>query len=168
MSHVYVTSDWHIGHSGITDKFRTQFPNTAYHDDYILANAREKVTKKDVLYVIGDAFWTLAARDRILEEEFPCKMILVRGNHDILPIEEYLKVFDEVHGALSYKGFWLTHIPIHRQELYRRHNIHGHCHRGGPWETNKESEYFNAILEFNDYAPVNMQQVKKIMTERNE
>lgn len=175
MSHVYVTSDWHIGHTGITERFRTQFPSDAYHDDYILENMREAVTNRDVLYVIGDVTWTKSGLEKIQEADIPAKMIMVRGNHDTLPAEDYLTVFDDVHGAYKYKRYMFTHIPIHRQELWHSQkydtsllNVHGHCHRGGPWEVNKEWEYFNAILEYNNYMPVNMQKVGELIQERKD
>ena len=168
MSHVYVTSDWHIGHTGISTKFRTQFSSDEEHDDYILGTARAVVTKRDVLIVLGDVALTKAALLKIKDMEFPCRMLLVRGNHDGLSTMDYLHVFDEVYGAWKYKKYWLTHIPIHPQELYNGMNIHGHCHRGGPYEVGGDTRYFNAILEFNDYMPVNMQVVGQLIHDRYE
>ena len=168
MSHVYVTSDWHVGHKGITDKFRTMFCNQLDHDESIIYGARAVVNKRDTLIVLGDVTWTKEGLQQIIDAEFPCKMVMVRGNHDTLPTEEYLKVFSEVYGAYRYKKYWLTHIPIHPMELYRGSNIHGHCHRGGPYEVHKDPNYFNAILEFNDYLPVDMRQVGNEMVRRKE
>jgi len=166
MSHVYVTSDLHIGHTGISEKFRSQFASDVEHDWYILTQIKATVTKRDVLFVLGDATWTTSGLQAMKDADIPARMILCGGNHDTLPVRDYLQVFDEVVGAYRYKHCWFTHIPIHRQELHGRYNVHGHCHRGGPWEVNKEPEYYNAILEFNDYAPINMQQVYRILEER--
>jgi len=171
MSVVYVTSDWHIGHTGISENFRKQFPTDDVHDQHIIYTMRSIVKKRDIMYVIGDVTWTTSGLQKIKDAEFPCKMVMVGGNHDTLPVQDYLEVFDEVVGVkrLS-KGIFLTHIPIHRQELRYgdMKNVHGHCHRGGPWEQNKEPEYFNAILEYNDYLPVSVQEVHAIMKERKE
>jgi calcineurin-like phosphoesterase family protein len=98
--------------------------------------------------------------------DFPFKMYLVRGNHDNLPTSEYLSVFDEVYGAFRYKSYWFTHIPIHTQELFRGNNVHGHCHRGGPFEVEGDPRYFNAILEYNEYKPINMQKLGTTIKER--
>ncbi len=166
MSHVYVTSDWHIGHTGIAERFRTCFPTDDVHDHAILRAMKYATTKRDVLYVLGDVTWTARGLQMIKDAGIPCRMIMVRGNHDTLPTTDYLEVFEEVHGALRYKKYWFTHIPIHPMELYRGYNIHGHCHRGGPWEVNAEPEYFNAILEYNNYAPVKMQDVGRIIKDR--
>jgi len=164
MSNVYVTSDWHFGHAGITDKFRTQFPNLAFMEDYILGNCLGIVRKRDVLYCLGDMAFTLSGLEKIAE--IPCRKILVRGNHDTLSTEDYLTVFDEVEGCYRYKKYWFTHIPIHPTELFRGMNIHGHCHSGGPYETEGDTRYFNAVVEYTDYQPVNMQVVGTIIKER--
>ena len=162
VSNVYVTSDWHIGHSRIHEKFRTQFVSESDHDSYILKRARDTVSKRDILIVLGDVTWTSEGLQKIKDADFPCKMIMIAGNHDDLPMADYLTVFDEVRGAWKYKKYWMTHIPIHPQELYRGKNIHGHCHAGGP----DGESYFNAILEFNDYAPVSMMEVGNTLASR--
>jgi calcineurin-like phosphoesterase family protein len=114
---------------------------------------------------LGDVSFTQEGIDMI--ECLPAhRKILIRGNHDTLPMESYIKVFDEIHGAYRYKGAFFTHIPIHESELYRGYNVHGHCHRGGPREYQLGNEwraYYNAILEFNDYQLVNMNHILKTL-----
>ena len=56
-------------------------------------------------------------------------------------------------------------------ELYRGWNIHGHCHRGGPDQLQNCPEwksYYNAIVEFNDYRPVPMQEILATLRRREE
>ncbi len=159
MSHVFVTSDWHFGHKNVT-RFRTQFESMVAMEDVILERCLEAVTKRDTLYCLGDMAFDQRGLDKL--RDIPCRMILIRGNHDTLSTSAYLEVFDEIHGAFQYKNYWMTHIPIHPSELRRKPNIHGHCHAGGPREHQLGGEwdqYFNAILEFNDYRPVSMMTV---------
>lgn len=167
MSRVYVTSDWHLGHKGISNKFRKEFSTDEEHDGVIYDNAHSVLTKRDTLLCLGDMAFTLEGLEMI--RALPGRKILVRGNHDEFPLDRYVGVFDDVRGAMSYKGAFLTHIPIHPMELYRGANIHGHCHKGGPFEM-LEGEccrsYFNAILEFNDYTPVPMDEVWEILDAR--
>lgn len=169
MSAVYVTSDWHFGHRGII-KYRTQFPSTEYMEDYVLGQTLSIVTKRDTLYCLGDMAFDMRGLEKL--HQLPCRKILIRGNHDNhLTTEQFLSVFESVEGAYRYKKYWFTHIPIHPSELYRGKNIHGHCHRGGPAESRKDKEwykYYNAILEFNDYMPVNVQEVGRILAEREQ
>lgn len=167
MSHVYVTSDWHFGHGGITDKFRKQFSSLEHMEDTILYDALGRVTKRDVLLCLGDMAFTQAGLDKL--RVLPCRMILVRGNHDTLGTEDYMEVFDEIHGAYRYKGAFFTHIPIHPTELFRGYNVHGHSHRGGPRELKKGDDwrrYYNAIVEFNNYQIVPMDYVWKVLKEK--
>ena len=162
MSNVYVTSDWHLGHKGIADRFRTQFNSDAHHDTYIVEGARERLGKNDLLICVGDMSFTVEGMEMI--DSLPGRKVLVRGNHDTLREVWYQSVFEAVHGAMAYKGVFITHIPIHPMELYRRANVHGHCHKGGPYELQKGEKYdryFNAILEFNDYNIVPWKKVEE-------
>ena len=160
MSHVYVTSDWHLGHSGIASRFRTNFGSDSHHDYTIVENAAEILTKRDTILMLGDMAFTVEGLEMI--DKLPGRKILIRGNHDILKQAQYNEVFDEIHGAYRYKGAFWTHIPIHPMELFRGFNVHGHCHRGGPSQVRDGEDwhlYYNAILEFNDYRPVDVRQV---------
>jgi len=155
MSIVWFSSDWHLGHRGITDRLRKEFDNLQHMEEIIIENHASVVNKRDTLIIVGDVSFTsegLAQLHRI-----PGRKILVRGNHDTLPLSEYVEVFDDIHGAMRYKGAFVTHIPIHPCELYRGYNIHGHCHKGGPRELQIGEDwrsYYNVILEYNDYKPV--------------
>ena len=167
MSHCYVTSDWHFGHRAIT-RFRPQFSSMEEMEDHVMERTLEIVKKRDVLFCLGD----MAFDDRGLSKiaQIPCRKILIRGNHDNhLCTQQFLSVFESVEGAYRYKKYWFTHIPIHPSELYRGNNVHGHCHRGGPAEHQIGEDwqkYYNAILEYNDYRPIDMQQVGRILAER--
>ena len=165
MSRVYVTSDWHLGHRGITSRFRTEFPNDAAHDNHIWNMANDTLTKRDVLLCLGDMSFDDTGLEMI--GGLICqRKILVRGNHDTQNQEMYNKIFDEIHGAYLYKNCFFTHIPIHESELYRGWNVHGHCHRGGPREHqlgNHWRSYYNAILEYNDYQLVPMDHILEVL-----
>lgn len=167
MSQVYVTSDWHFGHSGITQRFRTQFGSLEQMEDHLLYTAMGRLLKRDVLICIGDMAFTEEGLHKI--GQLNCRKILVKGNHDWGTTDQLREVFDEVEGAWRYKKSFITHIPIHPMELYRGYNIHGHCHRGGPAELqtgDNWQDYYNAIVEFNNYEIVPMDYVWKTLRER--
>jgi len=54
------------------------------------------------------------------------------GNHDILPMENYLKYFSKVYGCIKWKNCVLTHMPVvfTGVDALNRfdYNIHGHLH----------------------------------------
>jgi len=54
----------------------------------------------------------------------------VLGNHDKhQDVKELLKYVDSVAGMVDYKGFILTHAPVHPNEIsFCRGNIHAHIH----------------------------------------
>ena len=176
MSHVYFIGDLHFGHTGI-ERFRKKFPNEAVHRQFIMDTWTDLVTKRDVVYVLGDAAFTQEGLDDI--KTLAGRKILIRGNHDLLPTESYLNVFEEVYGLLAWKGFWLSHAPIHPMELYGRTNIHGHCHRGGPtgvhtsrrqlrgFAVGDKATYFNTCAEHlpTPYEPIEYHKMREMINE---
>ncbi len=125
MANVWFCSDLHFGHKNI-QKHRLEVKSEQDNRNRIKDDWNKLVTKRDVVYVLGDAcFDSNMIKDFA---ELKGKKILIRGNHDLLPIQEYLTVFDEVYGLLKYKEFWLSHAPIHEEELRGRYNLHGHVH----------------------------------------
>ena len=109
------------------------------------------ITKNDLVYVLGDAAFTLEGLETL--RALPGRKILVRGNHDCLHVQMYLSVFEDIHGITKYKKVWLTHAPIHPDELRGRKNIHGHVH----WATIPDDRYINVSAEVIDYTPQNYQ-----------
>ena len=177
MSKVYFIGDLHFGHHGIT-KFRTQFPSEKVHRKFLWDTYNETITKRDVVYCMGDAAFTQEGLDSI--KTLPGRKILIRGNHDLLPVESYLEVFEEIHGTIAWKGLWLSHVPIHPTELYGRTNVHGHCHRGGPLDVHNctstlrggqigtKATYFNTCAEFlpTPYKPIEYNHMLEIINDR--
>lgn len=138
MAHVWFCSDLHFGHKGI-EKFRGQ--TEAENRARIMREWQSVVGKKDHVYVLGDACFTMETVDSFAQ--LPGEKFLVRGNHDGLNTAVYLKYFTEVYGLLKYKEFWLSHAPIHPDELRGKVNLHGHVHFG----TLPDTRYFNCCPE---------------------
>ena len=137
---VYFCSDLHFGHKNI-QKFR-QFVRSQNHNEQFICEAwKNRVTKRDVVYVLGDAAFTMEAID--LFKDLPGRKFLIRGNHDLCNTAAYLKVFAEVYGLFKYKEFWLSHAPIHPDELRGRLNLHGHVH----YQSIPDNRYLNCCVE---------------------
>lgn len=158
MSKVFYTSDWHIGHPGIHTKFRTQFTSEREHDDTIIDNYLATVTKRDVVYFLGDICFKQYSLDII--RALPGDKRLVLGNHENQFGEfrtvELWDVFNNVHGLHSRKGCWLSHAPLHPDELRGKFNIHGHTHN----VTLQDPRYVNVSLENCNYFPVDFTEIK--------
>lgn len=155
MSTVYITSDWHLGHKNVI-KFRKQFGTSDEHDGLILENYLSTVGKRDIVWFLGDMCFDLESIQLI--QKLPGDKRIILGNHDIergVPIEQYVLTFDQVWGLHQYKNSWLSHAPIHPDELRGKVNIHGHVHE----YSIKDPMYFNACLENTEYKPMKYQDI---------
>jgi calcineurin-like phosphoesterase family protein len=115
----------HIGHAGIGN-FRKEVSSEEGNRAYIKHWWDKLVTKRDIVWVLGDAAFSEEAIDWIAALNGEKR--LVRGNHDQCPTTSYLRAFSEVYGLVRYKGMWLSHAPIHPDELRGKFQCHGHTH----------------------------------------
>ncbi len=152
----YFTSDLHLGHMEIY-KYRDVFLNAEEHDEYVFKKI-EALGKRDILFVLGDFLFDGSHYEAYIERlrKVKCRIKLVMGNHDSMKL--YKEDFIEIQLPLfSYKNTWLTHCPIHPQEIRDRAGcIHGHLHK----EVLDDKRYFNVNLDVNDYEFVTHQRIK--------
>jgi calcineurin-like phosphoesterase family protein len=168
----YIMGDMHFGHRNIC-KFRTEFATMEEHEEHFIETWNKRITKGgDRIFVLGDAAFTIEGLMKF--SRLNGRKILVRGNHDTLPTQMYLAFFEEVYGIIGYKGAWLTHAPIHPDELRGRINMHGHVHNATIQRTVYERDgkaihqytepdprYINTCPENIGYAPVPFQDLMK-------
>lgn len=135
MSKALFISDYHFGHSNVIkfeDNLRGKLlgVNTIEEHDAVL---RERtlvtVNKKDTLWVLGDN-GNVGTTAELFNT---CKARVINyipGNHDTPKSIAKLASLEKVNvlGITKWKGFWVTHAPVHPQELRDKVNIHGHCH----------------------------------------
>ena len=160
MSKVWVCADLHLGHKNIT-KFRTQFATAEEHHETVMENFLTTVGKRDKVFLLGDIVFKEGIEYAAKLDRLGANLILVKGNHDAYDLWA-----DSVQGLMSYKGAWLSHAPVHPQELdYRKQgfNIHGHLHGGFI----NDPRYFNVSLEHTNYRPILMTDVLEQLRERN-
>lgn len=155
---VYAIADTHFGHRNVL-KWRTDFSSIEDHDNTIYQMIRLTCGKRDSLYILGDVALgpdSLKYIEAIAREvEF---LHIVLGNHDderkgSPTVRDYLSVCRNVYGLRKYKGAWLSHAPLHPDELRGKVNIHGHVH-GRCVEG--DDRYVNVSCENTDYTPINM------------
>lgn len=163
MSLVYVTSDWHFGHKNV-HRFRDEFKSEEQHREFILARYRAVVRPRDTVWFLGDIVFDPDHLQAI--KDLPGTKHLVLGNHDTerkVDVAQLCLVFDDIHGLVSYKHHWLSHAPVHPDELRGRYNVHGHVHS----QTLKDPRYFNACLENTDYNPKLFDRIRAELIEAN-
>lgn len=148
MSIVYFSSDWHLGHKNI-HKFRCKkngfpidFKDEKDHREWLFDQVSPILTKRDTVYLLGDIAFSVETLAEL--KKLPGRKVLVKGNHCLIKDNKlYNSVFDQIHGITKYKKVWLTHCPIHPEELRGKVNLHGHVH----YATLKDGRYFNCCID---------------------
>lgn len=164
MSGVFFISDLHFKHKNV-NKFEDFYRPKAMglrgckletlieiHDKTLIRNINSCCTKRDKLYILGDHGYTPE-----LINEIDAQVVMLLGNHDRQPISEYVDgVNAAIEGPHAYKGFWITHFPIHPCELWGKKNIHGHVHS----KSVPDENYINVSVEACGGVPVNFEDIK--------
>jgi calcineurin-like phosphoesterase family protein len=150
----YFTSDTHIGHKLAAHK--RGFDSLDAHDEAVLGSMLD-LPHRSKLWVLGDiAFGPKASAEVALRLRGNTTFLL--GNHDKQGAKPYTDIGLEVIGPLKYKGLWLSHHPIHPQELYRvSGNIHGHIHKDAATPP-LPYPYFNVNWDFHGW-PVDFEEI---------
>lgn len=151
MGHIYIISDLHLGHTNLAVHrgFKDEFE---YHD-YLVQQWNSVIAKKDVVWILGDITMEKDKWYFVLDQLNGIKKVVL-GNHDQSQhVPKLLKYVNKVCGVFQYRNAWLTHIPIHPQELVGNEvNIHGHIHNRE--KLIQDSRYKCVTAELVDYKPV--------------
>ena len=156
MSNVWFISDIHAGHLNQT-RWRTGFKDEEEIFNIVKQNYHDLVGKRDTCYFLGDiAFNQMRLWD--IASWAGQKKVLIVGNHDTerIPMRDLCNAFDEVHSLLKYKKFWLSHAPLHPDELRGKINVHGHTHH----HVIDDPRYVNVCLEQINYRPINLLEIQ--------
>lgn len=169
LSNTFITSDTHWGHAGVC-KFLNEdgsklrpWDNYEEMDEAMVANWNSVVRPKDKVYHLGDvvinrrAFPTLG---RLNGDK-----VLIKGNHDLFRLEEYLPYFRDIRGFGTLDGFALTHVPIHTSNLGRwKGNWHGHLHSSVVHLPSGEvdNRYMCLSVEHTNFTPISLEDAKKM------
>ena len=159
MTQVLFTSDLHLGHKLASEK--REFASTDEHDIAVVESISRCANKRTVTWILGDV--CMRIEQLVLLARIPGRLRLVRGNHDRFPTWVYRQCFEEIHGFLRYKKMWLSHCPIHPQELYGMPNIHGHLHKGTR-SPELSYPYINVNWDFHR-RPLSLDELKTIIEE---
>lgn len=146
---VFIISDLHLGHRNMAAK--RGFDTVEEHDNHIIDTWNKTVTKGDTVWILGDITMEKSTPYPLLSKLKGYKKVVL-GNHDQPQhIPELLKYVNSVCGMIKYKGFILSHCPIHESEIGRFYkNIHGHVHEN----TLPDDRYVNVSCEAVNYTPV--------------
>lgn len=173
MTRTYLISDTHFGHANILTFKRDDgvplrsFSSVEEMDEHMIQQWNSVVNDGDRVYHLGDV--VMNRRYLHTLSRLKGRLCLIKGNHDIFKLKDYLPFFDDVRSACILEGCMLTHIPIHPASLRRFGcNIHGHLHHGrvlvnekhGYTPSNIDTRYHCVSVEMIDYTPIEWGELK--------
>ncbi|MYD86143.1 MAG: hypothetical protein F4Y14_08145 [Acidobacteria bacterium] len=154
----WLWSDLHLEHAGIIGHGDRPHPDVHAMNAMLLGAWRERVADNDTIICLGDV--TLREPSaRILSKlsRMPGRKLLVAGNHDFLPGQEWPKTygFDATAPTMvcnTGPPLPLTHEPL---ETVPAHcvNVHGHIHGPRP---ELSPGHINVCVERTEYEPVRL------------
>lgn len=173
MPNVFLTSDTHFGHVNICNFTNYDgspvrpWDSVEEMDEEMVKRWNDTVGPKDKVYHLGDVVInrkSLQILDRLNGDK-----VLIKGNHDIFPLKDYVKYFRDIRAYHVMNGFILSHIPVHKDSIARfGANIHGHTHgnrvrklRGVNVKTGEllysdviDPDYFCVCVEQTNFTPI--------------
>ena len=173
MPAIWLVSDTHFGHDKTCTVFKRAdgtplrpFKDAEEMDEVMILRWNERVRPRDKVYHLGDVVIARKSLDTL--RRLNGDKILIKGNHDIYKIHDYLEHFRDVRGYHVMNGMILSHVPVHPDSLARfGTNIHGHLHYQRVMRDGGiDPRYWCACVEHTDYAPILFEDaVKRIEAE---
>ena len=155
MSETFLIADTHFGHTNMT-RFKREdgtpvrpFSTVEEIDNTLIKNWNNIVRDNDKVYVLGDVVINRKALSVLYS--LKGKKVLIKGNHDIFKLKDYVEHFYDIRSCKVTKHFIMTHIPIHPGSLRGHINIHGHTHHN----IIDDPRYFCVSVEQINYTPIN-------------
>lgn len=175
VSSTFFVSDTHFGHVNILkyEPEKRPFSSIEEHDEELIKRWNSVVKPADRVYHLGD----VAINRRCLSTVARCngRKKLIRGNHDLWSLKDYLPYFDDILSMRFFANLFIaSHFPIHPSHMRVKFNIHGHLHSNKvqmvhPYkkhETIDDPRYMNVSVEHTNLTPVSIDDVLKELKER--
>ena len=179
MPSVWLISDTHFGHEKTCTVFKREdgsllrpFSSAEEMDEFMVKAWNERVKPNDKVYHLGDVVINRKALNTL--RRLNGDKVLIRGNHDIFKITDYLEHFRDIRGYHVMNGMILSHVPIHEDSIARfGTNIHGHLHANRVMRMDTylskpvvDVRYHCVCVEQTDFAPILFEDViKRIQNE---
>lgn len=153
LKHTFVTSDCHFGSWQLSLSAFRAFSKD--EEDELIANWNSVVEPNDIVIYNGDFCDCNAISFCNYVKRLNGQIILVKGNHDMLPDELYKAAFKDVVDKLVLDDLDLTiqHVP---GEFSTKHQVFGHLHRG---QSTSNIPGFCSCIQANGLYPVSLERV---------
>lgn len=170
----FLISDTHFGHQGVCNFLRDDntklrpWNDAESMDEDLVKNWNEVVGVNDKVYHLGDVVINRKALKTL--NRLNGRKVLIKGNHDIFNLDDYLPYFHDIRGYHVLDNILLSHVPVHTCNLYRWNcNVHGHLHHRRVLDQDKiDSRYYNVSVECIDYTPIEFSDLKNKIKEQQD
>lgn len=176
MNNRFYISDTHFGHESTCTKFVKNdgtplrpFVNAQEMDEEMVRRWNDVVKEHDTVYHLGDV--VIARRHLSTLSRLNGRKILIKGNHDIFKLKDYLEHFEDIRGVNVNNDFICSHIPLSHECITERFNVnvHGHLHANTILLNGKpDPRYFSVCVEQIDFRPIEHSELVKRINERKE
>lgn len=141
MRKIFFTSDLHIGHANVIRFDGRPFESVDEMDAELIRRWNAKVSRSDLVYVLGDFIWTTKTKDApSILKQLNGQKILIKGNHDRFLHNSAAKKC--LSGIKDYDGIVVTlengrkqrcilshyFMPFYNGHYYDTILLHGHSH----------------------------------------
>lgn len=168
MPATFIVSDTHFGHTNICKFARADgtplrpWDDVSEMDEDMVNRWNATVRPNDKVYHLGDVVINRKALPIL--SRLNGDKVLIKGNHDIFKIHEYLAYFRDVRAYHVMDNMLLSHIPVHPGSKGRfRANVHGHTHSNVVTDENgiPDPWYIPVAVEHTNYAPISFEVIRK-------
>ncbi len=168
LTKTWLWGDLHLGHANIITfkdnkgNLIRPFKSLEEHDNTLIENNNKVVGDNDRVYLLGDI--AINRKSISLIARMKGKKKLIKGNHDIFKLKDYLPYFEDIAAYRTYPehGIIMSHIPVHTSQLEHRFkfNIHGHLHSNLVQKCgSRDMRYINLCPEHTSFQPVDLQSI---------
>ena len=167
MANIFLISDTHFGHFNSLKWAHDdgtpmrEFESVEEMDETMVRNWNSVVSSKDKVYHLGDV--SMSHKELPILDRLNGEKVLIKGNHDVGKLSQYMKYFKDVRASHQLSGMLLTHIPVHPESLARWGiNLHGHLHTNvvKDFMGNPDTRYFNVSVERINFTPISLETIK--------
>lgn len=158
---VFFTSDLHFGHENVIRFDNRPFNTVEEMDAELVRRWNEKVSKSDLVYVLGDMIWKARNNEaETLIRSLNGQIILIKGNHDrflhntkaksaLAGVKDYDDICVKLEDGTERRVI-LSHyyIPFYIGHRYQGIHLHGHSHNT---EEFRQEELIKETLKANGF-----------------
>jgi calcineurin-like phosphoesterase family protein len=143
----FYIADWHYGHANCIGFDNRPFIDVNEMNRELVNRWNNVVSAGDLVYVLGDMFWTKTTDAIPVLDSLNGQKFLVKGNHDRVKdsqlIKRFVKINDYVEIEDNGNNIVLSHYPIpcFKNHFYGWYHLYGHVHSSFEWNMMEHARY---------------------------